>query len=34
MEEKNKIDNNYGESQIQVLEGLDPVKFIFYLPKL
>ena len=26
MEDKTKVQNNYGESQIQVLEGLDPVR--------
>ncbi len=26
MEEKNKVTNNYGEGEIQVLEGLDPVR--------
>ena len=26
MEERNKVGGNYGESQIQVLEGLDPVR--------
>ncbi len=26
MEEKNKVNSNYGEEQIQVLEGLDPVR--------
>ena len=26
MEEKMKVEANYGESQIQVLEGLDPVR--------
>ena len=26
MEEKNKVNGNYGEGQIQVLEGLDPVR--------
>jgi len=26
MEEKNKVSGNYGEGQIQVLEGLDPVR--------
>ncbi|MBR2870994.1 MAG: DNA topoisomerase IV subunit B, partial [Clostridia bacterium] len=26
MEDANKVKNNYGEGQIQVLEGLDPVR--------
>ena len=26
MEEKRKVEQNYGEQQIQVLEGLDPVR--------